>query len=293
MPDSPFAVRLDLKTAPQHTTYDNLCRYWHDADGEPTFTGLWLFDHFFSLGDDPTGPCLEGWTLLAAMAALTTRLRLGVMVTGNGYRHPAVLANMAATVDIVSNGRLDFGIGAGWFQREYDAYGIPFPPAADRIRALGEACQVIKLLWTQETSDFDGRYYTLKEARCEPKPVQKPYPPITIGGQGEQLTLRVVARHADIYNAPGISPELMRHKLDVLEEHCRTVGRDSRQIRYSWQTILRSPDEARGLRERLLPYIEIGIDHFVIGLPGAYEEGLVPALAKELAPILQAVPNRR
>src|SRR5207244_3550580 len=165
-----------------------LRRYWQQAAASPTFTGLWLFDHFIALGDDPTRPCLEGWTLLAALAALTSRLRLGVMVTGNGYRHPAVLAKMAATVDITSNGRLDFGIGAGWHEPEYKAYGIPFPSAADRIRAMGEACELTKLLWTQDSANFNGRYYTLTEARCDPKPIQKPYPPFTIGGQGEQLT---------------------------------------------------------------------------------------------------------
>ena len=292
MPDNPFPVRIDIKTAPQHTTYDTIRRYWQDAEREPAFTGGWLFDHFMPLGDDPTGPCLEGWTLLAALAATTGRLRLGIMVTGNGYRHPAVLAKMAATVDVISDGRLDFGIGAGWFEPEYEAYGIPFPSAADRIRAMGEACQVAKLLWTRETSDFEGRYYTLKGARCEPRPVQKPYPPFVIGGQGEHLTLREVARHADIYNAPGIPPDRMRHKLDVLEEHCRAIARDSREIRYSWQIVLRSPDELEGLSERLLPYLQIGIDHFVIGLPGKYEEGMVSALAREVAPLLEMAPQR-
>src|SRR5437764_13798688 len=118
-PGNPFPIRIDLKTAPQNTTYDAMRRYWQQADASPTFTGLWLFDHFIALGDDPTRPCLEGWTLLAALAAQTSRLRLGVMVTGNGYRHPAVLAKMAATVDIISDGRLDFGVGAGWHEPEY------------------------------------------------------------------------------------------------------------------------------------------------------------------------------
>ena len=191
-------LSFGIKTAPQHTTYEDILRVWQEADANPAFEHAWVFDHFIPLGHDPTGPCLEGWTLLAALAAQTERLRIGVMVTGNTYRHPAVLANIAATVDVISRGRLDFGIGAGWNELEHSMYGLDLPSPGRRIRMLGEACEVIRLLWTEETASFEGRYYRLREARCEPKPVQKPSPPFVIGGSGEQLTLRVAARYAGI-----------------------------------------------------------------------------------------------
>jgi len=172
-------LRFGIKTAPQNTTYEDMLRVWLEADEVPAIEHAWLFDHFMPLGSDPTGACLEGWTLLSAYAALTKRLRVGLMVTGNTYRHPAVLANMAATVDVISHGRLDFGIGAGWNELEHTAYGIPLYEPGERIKRMGEACEVFRLLWTETASDFDGKYYQLKGAYCEPKPVQKPYPPIT------------------------------------------------------------------------------------------------------------------
>jgi len=175
-------LRFGIKTAQQFTTYEDILRVWTEADGIPSIEHAWAFDHFIPLGPDPTGPQLEGWTLLGALAARTERVRLGLMVTGNIYRHPAVLANIATTVDIISRGRLDFGIGAGWNELECSMYGIELYSTGERIRRLGEACEVIKLLWTQTVANFDGKYYHLEDARCEPKPVQKPYPPFVNGG---------------------------------------------------------------------------------------------------------------
>src|SRR5262249_15055234 len=160
---------------------------------------------------------LEGWTLLAAYAALTARVRVGIMVTGNTYRHPAVLANMAATVDQIAHGRLDFGIGAGWNELEHAMYGMALYSPGDRIRGLDEACKVVRRLWTEPVATFEGRYYQLHEARCEPKPVQQPSPPIVIGGSGEQLTLRVVAKHANIWNFAGGPVEQFIYKNAVLD----------------------------------------------------------------------------
>ena len=177
-------LRFGIKTAPQYTTYDDILRVWQEADAIPIFEHAWVFDHFVPLGANPAGPCLEGWTLLAALAARTDRLRVGVMVTGNTYRHPAVLANMGATVDALSHGRLDFGIGAGWHEHEHAMYGIPLFAPGERIRRLGEACDVITRLWTEPVATYDGRYYRLAAATCEPKPVQKPHPPFVIGGSG-------------------------------------------------------------------------------------------------------------
>ena len=230
---------------------------------------------------------MDGWTLLASLAAVTKRVRLGLMVGCNGYRHPAVLAKIATTIDHVSDGRLDMGLGAGWFELEYNMYGIPFPPPAQRIRELDEACQVLKLLWTEEQASFEGKYYHLKEARHEPKSIQKPYPPFTIGGGGEKLTLRVVAKHANIYNAPGGTPEEVRHKNDVLDEHCAAIARDPNEIRRSWQFYLKSPDEASDVRQRIEPYLATGIDHVCIGMPLDHHPGLIDQLAHEVKPLFR------
>mgnify|MGYP000630878907 CR=1 FL=1 len=180
-------LRWGIKTAPQHTTYEAMLDVWQEADRTPVFEHAWLFDHFNPIQGSLDGPCFEGWTLLSALAAQTERVRLGLMVAGNTYRHPAVHAHMAATVDVISGGRLDFGVGAGWNEYEHESMGIPLYAPGERIRRLGEACEITKRLWTQHLTDFDGRYYQLQEARLEPKPIQKPYPPIVIGGSGEQL----------------------------------------------------------------------------------------------------------
>jgi alkanesulfonate monooxygenase SsuD/methylene tetrahydromethanopterin reductase-like flavin-dependent oxidoreductase (luciferase family) len=208
------------------------------------------------------------------------------MVGCNGYRHPAVLAKIASTVDHVSGGRLDMGLGAGWFELEYNMYGIPFPRPAQRIAELDEALQMLKLLWTEELASFEGKYYTLKEARHEPKPLQKPYPPITLGGSGEQLMLRVVAKHADIYNGPGGSPEVIAHKNRVLDEHCAEVGRNPREIMRSTQFYLQSAGDVAGVREKVEGFLEVGIEHLCIGVPAEYEEGLVSAIAQEVGDLV-------
>jgi F420-dependent oxidoreductase-like protein len=283
----PFPLRIDIKAAQHDRTWDNMLRYAQDTDAAESFGGFWLFDHFVPINGHVEGPCMDGWTLLGALAAATRRVRLGLMVGCNGYRYPAVLAKIATTVDQVSGGRLDMGLGAGWFETEYNMYGIPFPPPAQRIRELDEACQVLKLLWTQELSDFAGKYYTLTAARHEPKPVQQPHPPFFIGGGGEQLTLRVVAKHAAYYNAPGGKPEEVQHKNEVLDGHCAAIGRDPATIHRSWQFYLRTPDELPGIRERLEPFIAIGMDHICIGMPPDYHEGLVQAVAQEVAPLLE------
>ena len=284
---SNFPLRIDIKAAQHDRDWDNILRYCRDTEAEPTLSGFWMFDHFVPINGHVEGPCMDGWTLLGALAASTERVRLGLMVGCNGYRYPAVLAKIATTIDQVSRGRLDMGIGAGWFELEYNMYGIPFPPPAQRIHELDEACQVLKALWTEELASFEGRYYKLTEARHEPKPVQKPYPPFTIGGGGEKLTLRVVAKHANIYNAPGGSPEEIAHKNRVLDEHCAAIGRDPGEIRRSWQLYLPTPDEVAGLRDRVESYIAIGVDHVCVGMPTAYEEGLVGEVARELAPLLR------
>ena len=274
-------VSFGVKTAPQHTTYADMLRVWRDADAQPEFAHAWLFDHFMPLGDDPTGPCLEGWTLLAAFAAETQRLRVGIMVTGNTYRHPAVLANMGATVDIISNGRLDFGIGAGWNELEHTSYDIPMYTTGERIARLGEACEVIRRLWTETTADYEGQYYTLRAARCEPKPIQKPYPPFVIGGGGERKTLRIAAQYADIWNMAGGPPDVFRHKSAVLDDHCAAVGRDPAAIQRSVQVRV-SYDDLSATRRAIQDYIAAGANHLICNLSYPYPEGIVARLAREV-----------
>jgi F420-dependent oxidoreductase-like protein len=280
-------LRFGIKTAQQFTTYEDILRVWTEADGIPSIEHAWAFDHFIPLGPDPTGPQLEGWTLLGALAARTERVRLGLMVTGNIYRHPAVLANIATTVDIISRGRLDFGIGAGWNELECSMYGIELYSTGERIRRLGEACEVIKLLWTQTVANFDGKYYHLEDARCEPKPVQKPYPPFVIGGGGEQLTLRIVAQYASVWNFAGGDVETFRHKSEVLDGHCAAIGRDPRAIERSIQWPINYNNMGE-VRDDIRPYIEAGASHIILNLRAPYPEKIVHTLAEEIVAPFQA-----
>lgn len=205
-----------------------------------------------------------------------------MMVTGNTYRHPAVLAKMGATVDIISNGRLDFGIGAGWNEAEHSAYGIPLYGAGERLRRLAEACEVIKRMWTETTPDFEGQYYQLKQAYCEPKPLQKPYPPFVIGGSGEKVTLRIAAQYADMWNYAGGTPDDFRHKCEVLDSHCAAIGRDPKLIERSVQ-FYSNLDDIAALRDRVRGFIQAGATHLVLGIRYPYPDGVVHRLAEEIA----------
>src|SRR5262245_8912593 len=202
---------------------------WRIAD-ESGFDHVWNFDHFAAIAGDPAGDVLEGWTRLGALAEATSRLRIGCMVTGNTYRHPGVLAKMAVTVDHLSNGRLEMGIGAGWAEIEHTTLGLEFGASPGRrIAWLDEACRVMKLLWTEERASFEGQRYRLDGAYGNPKPVQRPWPPLWIGGRGERRTLRVVAEHADVWNT-GDEPEEVARLSGVLDRHCADVGRDPSEI---------------------------------------------------------------
>ncbi len=275
-----------IKTAQQHTTWDGIVDVWQEAEAIPVFEHAWLYDHFAPINGDIGGPCLEGWTALAALATLTERLRLGLMVTGNTYRHPAVLAKIAATVDVISNGRLDLGIGAGWNEYEHESLGIPLYKPGERIRRFGEACEVIRRLFTEPVVDFDGRYHQLKDARSEPKPVQKPYPPFVIGGGGEKLTLRVVATYADIWNYTGTSVEEFTHKVKVLREHCEAIGRDPDEIVLSHQYRL-DADNYGAAVEPLKRFIDAGATHLVLYLPSPHAKGMAARAAEEVIAKLQ------
>ena len=308
-------LHFGITTPQHHVTYEELSRVWQAAEDLGYDSG-WLFDHFLPIAGDVKGPCLEGMVTLAAMAVQTQRLRVGMMVLGNTYRHPAVVANMASTLDIVSGGRLELGMGAAWYGQEHSGYGIPFPPMGRRIRMLGESLQVLKLLWTEPKVNFQGRYYTLTDALCQPKPVQKPHPPLWVGGAGERLTLRVVAEHADGWDTMA-PPQEYSHKLRVLGDHCRAVGRDVNAILKSIHFVLGiDSDRARAkekavdafLRfgapaeeanqsaiigtpqecvEQLQQYVDLGVSHFIIEMRPPYDYQDLEMFAEKVIPALR------
>jgi F420-dependent oxidoreductase-like protein len=197
------------------------------------YDSIWVYDHFHNVPRPANEAVFECWTTMAAISQRTSRVRLGQMVGCNSYRHPSLLAKITSNVDVMSGGRLDWGIGAGWYHYEYAGYGFEFPPASTRIGMLGEAVEIVKSMWTAPSTTYEGRYFNLKSGECDPKPLQRPHPPILIGGGGEQLTLRVVARLADRSNFGGKPPEFAG-KCEVLKAHCRDVGRDYDEIEKTW-----------------------------------------------------------
>jgi F420-dependent oxidoreductase-like protein len=237
------------------------------------FESGWTFDHFYPIFADSSGPCLEGWTTLTALAQATTRLRLGTMVTGIHYRHPAVLANMAAALDIISEGRLEIGIGAGVNLGESDAYGIKLGTLTERMDRLEEGCQVLISLLSEEVTSFDGRYYQLTDARNEPKGPQRPHPPICIGGAGEKRTLPLVARYAQHWNIAASPPELFRHKREVLAECCAEISRDPHEITTSTHLFLGDPTYSRVPGDGFVPS-DRDYEQFIVDAGAFEEEGL-------------------
>ncbi|HUF97302.1 MAG TPA: LLM class F420-dependent oxidoreductase [Ilumatobacter sp.] len=197
------------------------------------YDSVWVYDHFHNVPRPTNETVFECWTTLAAISQRTSSIRLGQMVGCNSYRNPAVLAKITSTIDVISGGRLDWGIGAGWYENEYRAYGFDFPKPKDRIGMLDETVQIVTSMWTQAETTFAGDYYHVKRAQCDPKPLQQPRPPVWIGGGGEQLTLRTVAKYADCSNFGG-PPAMWAHKRDVLRDHCVSVGRDPDDIRMTW-----------------------------------------------------------
>src|SRR5579859_7439646 len=208
--------------------YETMTRVTQTAE-EVGFASAWLVDHFHTIPHPTPEVTFECWMTTAALARDTSNIRIGQMVTCNGYRHPALLAKMASTVDVLSHGRLNFGIGAGWYEHEYRAYGYDYPDAPERLRYLREAVQVIRTMWTQEEAAFEGKYYQVRGAINQPKGVQKPHIPLLIGGAGEQVTLKLVAQYADACNVFG-DPTTLERKFAVLKQHCETLGRDYQSI---------------------------------------------------------------
>ena len=285
----PYASRpsFGIMTAPSQVEYHDLRRVWLDADAIPEIEHAWLFDHLLPIFGEPDGPTFEGWTMLAALAAQTRRLRLGLLVTSNRFRPPAMLAKIAATTDIVSGGRLDFGIGAGsrpdipWARKEYEAHGLPYHDAAHAVRALGEACTVIRRLWTQDKPfDFDGAHVRLTGAFCAPKPVQHPHPPILIGGRAS-ATLRVTAEYADIWNIPGGDIDDAIARSAMLDRYCTEIGRDPASITRSIYLPV-DYDDPGTTRTAIAAAADAGFRHVILGLPSPYPAEVAQWVRDEL-----------
>jgi F420-dependent oxidoreductase-like protein len=278
-------MRFAIKTRPEHQSWEELRDVWLAADEIPLFESVWNWDHFYPLTGDLTGPNFEGWTMLAAMAALTKRIRIGCQVTGMPYRHPAVLANMAATVDQICGGRLILGLGAAWNEMECRAYGIPLPPLKERFDRFDEGVEAITLLLSQTVSNYSGQYVTLTDARCEPKPVQRPYPPITIGGSGRKRTLRTAARYASEWNTTAQDPAQYAELRDVLAGHCAAIGRDFSEITCSCLARTDGEHDIDRLLASLAEFRAAGADLAVIGVPNHTKPEYLSTLAAALAPL--------
>ena len=257
-------MRVGLDVSQHQLSWDELKRrvLWAEECG---FEGAWVFDHFKALYGEPKGPCLEAWTLLAALAACTTRIRLGPLVTGVTYRHPSVLAAEIVTVDQVSGGRVEMAIGAAWFDGEHREMGIDFPPARQRAERLEEAVVVMKTLMTEDPARFDGRHYQLDGASYYPRPVQTPHPPVWVGASGEKLTIPVAARQADVWHGHGSVPELIRRSA-LIDRSAAEAGRDPAAIARATNLSLSEPwDEVRQRAEELR---DAGFTYLIASWPG-------------------------
>jgi F420-dependent oxidoreductase-like protein len=311
----PQGWRMDLADVPDPIEkYETMSRCAVEAE-RAGYDAVFLYDHFHTVPDPHIESVFECWTSMAALARDTRTIRLGQMVTCNSYRPPSLLAKMASCIDVLSHGRLILGIGAGWYDHEYRAYGYEYPDTPERLRMLREALQVIKAMWTQDEATFEGTFYKLGGAINEPKPVQKPHPPLWIGGGGEKVTLKLVAQYGDACNF-NADIETVRHKLGVLRRHCETVGRDYESVlkTIEFYTILGDEREidrvvrdharrtgrdegyirswhplhgdAETIAEIIHEYAELGIQYFIVNLPNAFEGGVISRFAEEVFPRL-------
>lgn len=281
------APSFGIMTPPTNVSYAELLEVWREADGIAELEHAWLFDHLMPIGGNPDGPAFEGWTLLSALAAQTTRLRLGLLVTSNRFRPPAVLAKIAATVDVVSGGRLDFGIGAGSrpshpiARREYDAHGLPYLTAAEAVRLLDESLVAIRRLWTETAPfDVDAEFVRLTGAFGNPKPVQRPHPPVVIGGRSTG-TLRLAARHADVWNMPGGGLADAIACSARLDQLCAEADRDPHELTRSVFVPVDHDDPA-STRAAVTDHVGAGFTHVVLGLSAPYPAGAAKWVADEI-----------
>ncbi len=297
--------------------YETMSRCAVEAE-KAGYDALWLYDHFHTMPTPETEATFECWSSMAALARDTSSIKLGQMVTCNAYRPPALLAKMSSCIDVLSHGRLIVGIGAGWYEHEFEAYGYEFGDAPERLRMLRDAVQVLKAMWTQERAEFEGRYYRVRGAINEPKPVQRPHPPLWIGGSGEKVTLKLVAQYADACNIGG-DLETLRHKLDVLGGHCESVGRDYETVlkshsinaivgmdeaelsRIVADTARRTGMDPEAVRDQAGAFIgppeqvaeaiqgvaDAGVEYVIVYQPNMAEGGVIQRFAEEVIPLLR------
>jgi F420-dependent oxidoreductase-like protein len=303
------SVDFGVQIEPQYGfTYKQILEVASDAE-ILGFESIWVSDHLFMTYDSLEINCLECWTVLTGLARDTKKLRFGAMVASQSYRNPALSANIAASVDHISGGRLNYGIGAGWKKVEYKAYGYGFPGAGRRIKQLDEALEIVKKMWTEPVATYSGRYYQVKDALCMPKPVQSPLP-IWIGGTGTK-TLQVAAKHADVVNFAWTHPvEFFVERLNVLKTHCDKVGRDFNDIRKSAGLMVRISDDSKavepardkrylryigrqnpvivtspgGLAEKINDYMDVGVTHFILRFHFGEEREMMKRFMDEVAP---------
>lgn len=321
---SPRTLRFGIQGGPTDTPYTELRDYWREAE-RLGYDWASIGDHLMPnpvFGARDTDPWHEAWTTIAALAEATSTIHIGTLVSAVGFRHPAILAKMAATLDAISGGRLEVGLGAGYLESEYRMYGLPFPSAGVRLAELNEAIQICKLLWTREHTDFNGQYFTLTNAVCSPKPARRPHPPLWLGGGGEQKTLRMVAEHADGWSAFPLPIPQLRHKLDALRAHCDAVGRDydtiAKQIGLSLiirndaaalkaelarfaaerhlpverarQMVMAGPPDQ--IAAQITPYLDLGFDLFVLMGRTPADHDTLRLFVQEVAPILRTAARK-
>jgi len=305
-------VLFGIQTGQQEVTYQDIAAVWKEAEALG-FDSAWDFDHFAPIRGDIDKPCLEGWTLLSALATQTSKLRIGTLVTGNTYRNPALLAKMVTTVDQISNGRVYLGIGAGWFETEHQAYGFPFYTARQRAERLGEALEVITQLWTADHPSFSGTYYLLDKAPFSPPPVQKPHPPIIIGGKGKKWIMPLVAKYGDGWNVPiGVSPTGIKKRLDIIHAECQRIGRTPCDPEVSILLVLYSISDVplagpalklgarmiagksvsrsvlagspKEITDQIRTYVDAGVTHVIVHIEPPYDPHLLRRFAGEVMP---------
>ncbi len=311
MSDHP--LRFGIQTPQQQAQWSDLRGLWQKAD-RWGYDSLWVFDHFYPImGADPAGPCLEGWTVLSALSQQTSRARIGALVNGNTYRNPCITAKMAATLDHLSGGRFVLGIGAGWYELEHNSFGVEFKTVPWRLRALDEACQIVKGMFTQDKFTLHGKHYQVTDAVCSPKPLQQPHPPLMVAGTGEKVLLRIVAKYANLWNSGG-SAERIGHLIAVLKRHCDAIGRDADEIEKTLITSLcyrAGPDREKQVTARAAAmsrgtaqearrnmviggadecletierYRKAGVTHFIFSMTPPYMEDEIQGFAEDIFP---------
>jgi F420-dependent oxidoreductase-like protein len=276
-------LRFGIKVAQMGGTYAEMREAWLEADRLGFDTG-WGHDHLLNQ-NDPTGPEDEGWTVLTALLVQSRRIRGGLMVTANTFREPALLAKIATTVDVVSGGRVEVGLGAGWFEEEHRQYGLSLPPLGERMRRLDEACRILKTLWTEPRATFEGTHYRLRDAIHEPKPVQRPHPPLVVGTRGERVGLRIVARHAQEWNMAHGTPEEFRSRSALLDAYCGEIGRDPARVERSIQFLPGTlGTDAKDLAARARAFVAAGATHVIFSCPSPYSAAGARWLWDEVVP---------